>query len=288
MHVMVYGKSILRPVVIFKKLNSLTLTGRMSTVTSTKKGRFDGKVAIVTGSTEGIGLAVARRLAQDGAKVMICSRKEKKVEAAVKQLVAENLLVRGVPCQAALKEDRENLVAETLKHFGGIDFLVNSVGASPYFGTIMNTPEKAYDQLFDLNVKAGFFMSQAVLPHMEKRGGGSIVFNSSITAYSPMELIGVYSVCKTTLLGMAKAMAPELGRSNVRVNCVAPGIIGTKFSKALIENEELQQETMKTLALKRVGTPEDIAGVVAFLCSDDAAYITGETVTVAGGMHSHL
>jgi dehydrogenase/reductase SDR family protein 4 len=242
----------------------------------------------VTGSTEGIGFAIARRLAQDGAKVMICSRKEKKVGAAIKQLESENLVVKGVPCQAGLKEDRDKLVEETLKHFGGIDILVNNVGASTYFGPIMNTPEHDFDKLFAMNVKSGFYMSQAVLPHMEKRGGGSIVFNSSITAYSPMELIGIYSVCKTSLLGLAKAMASECARSNVRVNCVAPGIIGTKFSQALIDTPQLKEETIKALAIKRIGTPEDISGVVAFLCSDDAAYITGETVTVAGGMHSHL
>uniref|UniRef100_A0A673K3U8 Dehydrogenase/reductase SDR family member 4-like n=1 Tax=Sinocyclocheilus rhinocerous TaxID=307959 RepID=A0A673K3U8_9TELE len=127
-----------------------------------------------------------------------------------------------------------------------------------------------------------------VVPHMEKRGGGSVVIVSSVAGYQPMQGLGPYSVSKTALLGLTRALAPDLAHSNIRINCVAPGIIKTRFSAALWENESVLEEFLKQTSIKRLGQPEDIGGVIAFLCSDEASYITGETITVTGGMNCRL
>ncbi|XP_076470508.1 dehydrogenase/reductase SDR family member 4-like [Babylonia areolata] len=276
----------------FKSLASRTgaaplLHVRMSSSTSDQK--LAGKVAIVTASTEGIGLAVAKRLCQDGAKVMISSRKQQNVDAAVQQLRSISVQVSGVVCHVAKYEDRAKLIEETIKQFGGVDILVSNAGTSPYFGCLLDTPEEAWDKIFDINVKAGFLLCREIYPHMEKRGAGAIVFVSSIAAYSPFSMIGAYSVSKTTLVGLTKALAPELAKSNIRVNSVAPGLIKTKFSKALWgQSDKIAEATLKQIPMHRFGTPEDCAGAVSFLASDDSAYMTGETILVTGGMTSRL
>jgi len=256
--------------------------------TSAMYKRLDGKVAVVTASTEGIGFAIARRLAQDGAKVVVSSRRKKNVEKAVKQLQSEDLDVHGLVCHVGKAEDRHRLVEETTKTYGGIDILVNNAGMNASFGPLLDTPEDKWDKIFDINVKAGFYLTSEVVPHIEKRGGGSVVFVSSITGLSPMPMIGAYSISKTAILGMVKALAPELGAMNIRVNCICPGIIKTHFSQALTANDYILEETLKQTPLKRLGTPEDCSGVVSFLVSEDAAYITGENIANAGGMHSRL
>ncbi|WAR12063.1 DHRS4-like protein [Mya arenaria] len=205
--------------------------------TSSIQGKLSGKVAIVTASTEGIGLAIARRLGQDGASVMVSSRKQDNVSRTVEQLKSENLQVEGMVCHVGKAEDRTSLIQQTVSKFGGLDFV---------------TPESAWDKIFETNVKATFFLIKEAVPHMEKRGGGSV-------------FLGPYSVSKTALIGMTKALVPQLSTMNIRVNCVAPGIIKTK-----------------------IGEPSEISGLVSFLCSDDASYITGETTLATGGIPGRL
>ncbi|XP_076449875.1 dehydrogenase/reductase SDR family member 4-like [Babylonia areolata] len=250
--------------------------------------KLAGKVAIVTASTEGIGLAIARRLCQDGAKVMISSRKQKNVDGAVTQLRNESLDVAGVVCHVANKEHRARLIEETVSKFGGIDILVSNAAANPYFGTLLDTPEAAWDKIFDTNVKATFFLCKDVVPYLEKRGGGSIVLVSSRAGFVPETTIGAYSISKTALLGLTKALAPELASSNIRVNCLAPGLIKTKFSKALWESDSTLEEIHRGIPMHRAGVPEECAGVVSFMVSEDSSYMTGETIVVSGGLSSRL
>ncbi|XP_020359714.1 dehydrogenase/reductase SDR family member 4 isoform X2 [Oncorhynchus kisutch] len=255
-----------------------------------------GKVAIVTASTDGIGLAAAQALGQRGAHVVVSSRSQSNVDKAVALLQSEKIQVTGTTCNVGKSEDRERLVNMTVEHCGGIDILVSNAAVNPFFGNIMDSTAAVWDKILDVNVKAAFLMTQLVVPHMEKRGGGSVVFVSSVAGYQPMQALGPYSVSKTALLGLTRALAPELAQSHIRVNCVAPGIIKTRFSQALWHDEDVLDEFKKQLSIKRlpstsflgVGEPEEIGGVIAFLCSKDASYITGETITVTGGMSCRL
>ncbi|XP_063043106.1 dehydrogenase/reductase SDR family member 4 [Engraulis encrasicolus] len=267
----------------------LLLTSPVSAYRRTmSQSSLAGKTAIITASTDGIGLAAAEALGQRGAHVVVSSRRQDNVDKAVSLLRSKNIQVTGTICNIGKSEDREKLVQLTVEQCGGVDILVNNAAVNPYFGSIMDSTEAVWDKILDVNVKSAFLMTKLVAPHMEKRGGGSVVFVSSIAGYQPMQLLGPYSVSKTALLGLTRALAPELAQSNIRVNCVAPGIIKTRFSSALWASEDLVEEFKKQLAIKRLGEPEDIGGVIAFLCSDDAAYITGETITVTGGMNCRL
>ncbi|XP_050398512.1 dehydrogenase/reductase SDR family member 4 [Patella vulgata] len=247
-----------------------------------------GKVAIVTASTDGIGFAIARRLGQDGAKVMISSRKQEHVDHAVQTLKKEHLEVEGVVCHVGKTSDRTNLVEKTVERFGGIDILVSNAAVNPYFGPMMNIKEDSWDKIFDINVKATFLLCQETVPHIIKRGSGSIILVSSIAGYVPLSLLGPYGVSKTALFGLAKAMVPELAQSKIRVNVLAPGIIKTKFSEALWKNDGAYKMALQQIPLGRMAEPEECAGTVSFLASDDSSYITGETILVTGGMTARL
>lgn len=255
---------------------------------STMTKKLDGKVAIVTASTDGIGLAIARRLAEDGAKVVISSRKQKNVDKAVETLKQLHLSVTGIPCHVGLEADRKKLIDHTVAEFGGFDILVSNAAVNPVFGPVLNCPEDAWDKIFDINVKATFLLAQSAVPHLEKRGGGSILIVSSIAGFQPFSALGAYSVSKTALFGLTKVLAQELGPSGIRVNCLAPGVIQTKFSAALVENEDVREKVLEGIPLQRIGQPHEMGGLVSFLCSDDALYITGETIVASGGMSSRL
>ncbi|KAG7330401.1 hypothetical protein KOW79_006623 [Hemibagrus wyckioides] len=257
--------------------------GRMMSYSS-----LAGKVAIVTASTDGIGLAAAQALGRSGAHVVVSSRRQANVDKAVSLLHSENIQVTGTTCNVGNKEDREKLINLTVEQCGGIDILVSNAAVNPFFGNILESTDEVWTKILDVNVKSSFLLTKLVVPHMEKRGGGSVVLVSSVAGYQPMTGLGPYSVSKTALLGLTRALAPELAHSNIRVNCVAPGVIKTRFSSALWQSEEIASEFLKMTSIKRLGKPEDIGGVIAFLCSDDASYITGETVTVTGGMNCRL
>ncbi|XP_036893347.1 dehydrogenase/reductase SDR family member 4 isoform X5 [Sturnira hondurensis] len=227
---------------------------RMASSKVARRDPLSNKVALVTASTDGIGLAIARRLAQDGAHVVISSRKQQNVDRTVAALQGEGLSVTGTVCHVGKAEDRERLVA----------------------------------MILDINVKATALMTKAVVPEMEKRGGGSIVIVTSIAAYTPLPGLGPYNVSKTALVGLTKNLAIELAQRNIRVNALAPGLIKTNFSQVLWMDKAKEENIKEALRIRRLGKPEDCAGIVSFLCSEDASYITGETVVVGGGAPSHL
>lgn len=251
-------------------------------------GKLDGKVAIVTASTDGIGFAIAERLGLDGAKVMVSSRKEKNVASAVEKLKSQGIICEGTPCHVGLASDRSALVAKTVQVFGGIDFLVSNAAANPHLGSVLDCSEEAWDKIFDINVKAALMLTQLTVPHMVERGGGAVIYVTSIAGYTPINLLGAYSVSKTALLGLTKVVAGAVADDNIRVNGIAPGIIKTKFSSVLRQQDEIAEATLATIPAGRFGEPSEIASVASFLCSNDAAYINGETIVAAGGMTSHL
>jgi len=252
------------------------------------QGKLGGKVALVTASTEGIGYGIAQNLASHGASVMICSRKAANVDNAVSQLTSEGHSVSGVVCHVGRKEDRDNLIQETVARYGGLDILVSNAAVNPYFGTMLECPEDAWDKIFEINVKVSFLLFKECVPHMKKRGGGSAIFISSIGGYQPISALGPYSVSKTALVGLTKALGAETASDNIRVNCVAPGVVRTKFAAALTENDDIAEKVLETVPLGRFGTPAEMGGAVSFLASDESSYITGETLVVAGGMHARL
>ncbi|EKX55445.1 hypothetical protein GUITHDRAFT_149798 [Guillardia theta CCMP2712] len=247
--------------------------------------RLAGKVAIVTASTAGIGLGIARRLAQEGAGVMICSRKLENVQKTVDMLRSENLKVEGIPCHVGKAEDRENLIKATLDKFGGrIDALVSNAAVNPAYGPLQEMSESQWEKIFDINVKSAFLLSKEVIPVMQQQKSGSIVMVSSIAAYTAIEGLGAYSISKTALLGLSKVIAHEQAQYGIRCNCIAPGIVKTHFSEALWTDQKVHDKVVRQVPLRRFGEAEDIAGAAAFLCSADSSYMTGETMVIAGGM----
>jgi len=269
-------------------LKSLKLVSQFGRSMSSQAGRLSGKVAVVTASTDGIGFAIAKKMASDGAKVVISSRKEKNVLRAVDELKALDLDVTGTVCHVGNAADRSKLINLTTETYGGLDILISNAAVNPFFGNILDCPEDAWDKIFDINVKTAFLLFRDCVPLMKERGGGSAVFISSIGGFQPINLLGPYSVSKTALLGLTKALAVETAPDNIRVNCVAPGIVKTKFASALTDTDWIAEKVMESIPLKRFGVPDDIGGIVSFLSSDEAAYITGESIVVAGGTNARL
>lgn len=242
--------------------------------------RFEDKVCVITASATGIGLAIAEKMGLEGGKIVISSRNTKNIEAAINKLRGQNIVCEGVVCHVA--KDKKKLINFAIEKFGQIDVLVNNAAVSTHFGPTLQTPEDAYDKMLDINVKSAFYLVKEALPHLKKTKG-SVLFISSITAYDSIRDLGVYGMTKTALLGMTKTLAHELGGFGIRVNSIAPGIIRTKFASALLENEVATKN-----AFGRVGETKDVSGPAAFLCSEEAGFITGETLMVTGGVHARL
>lgn len=176
-----------------------------------------------------------------------------------------------------------------ISNFNQFSFrLVSNAAVNPEVGGVMEASEKAWDKIFDINVKSSFLLAKEVKPYLIKRGGGSIIFISSIAGFQPFPLLGAYSISKTALFGLTKAASNDLAVHNIRVNCVAPGVIKTKFSSALYESEEANEQAVSMIPLGKLGQPREVAAVVAFLASDDASYVTGENIVASGGMQSRL
>lgn len=243
-----------------------------------------GKVAVVTASTAGIGLAIARRLGRDGARVVISSRRQENVDATVKELSAEGLEVAGVKCHVGNPSERQALVERAVEKFGGIDILVSNAATNPVYGGLLDCPEAGWNKIFDVNVKSAYLLTKLVVPYMEARGGGSIVFIASVVGQIPSPGIAAYSVSKKALLGVSELFAKECAPKSIRVNAVAPGFIDTSFSSVLTSNDSIRQNLESQIYMNRIGKPEEVAGVTSFLCSEDASYITGAVMNVNGGM----
>jgi len=245
-----------------------------------------GKTAIVTASTDGIGLAIARRLGQDGAKVWISSRKESNVDSALTSLKDEGLDVDGLVCHIGDASHRSRLIETVIEKDSKLDILVSNAAVNPYFGSMLNTPEASWDKIFEINVKNAFQLIQESVPHLEKQEHSSIVCVSSIAGLQPMPMLGAYSVSKAALLSMARALSFELADSGIRINTVCPGVVKTKFAGALVDMEDVLAQQF---AMKRFGEPHEISGLVSFLCDNErASYITGENYAICGGANIRL
>ena len=247
---------------------------------------LDGKVAIVTGASRGIGEAIARTFVAHGAKVVLASRKIEGV-GAVADALAKNHpdAVLAVAAHTGKEEDCKALVAKAIERFGKVDVLVNNAATNPYFGPMVDIDMGAWEKTFEVNLKGYFWMAREVARHLQKRGApGSIVSVASVAALEAAPLQGVYAMTKAAVVSMTKTLAFELGGSKIRVNAVAPGLVQTKFAAALITNEAIVDHVVKKTPLGRYGQPEEIAGGVLYLASDAASFLTGHTLVFDGGM----
>jgi NAD(P)-dependent dehydrogenase (short-subunit alcohol dehydrogenase family) len=248
-------------------------------------GRLEGRIAVVTGGTRGIGEAIAAAILAEGGRVVVSSRKPDGVAAAVTRLEADAPgRVFGIPCNVGNLDDIAALHAGTVERVGIPDLLVNNAATNPYFGPMMGLEFAAWDKTFDVNLKGPWALTRAVaLGLMEAGRPGSVINISSIFGQHAAPFQGVYGMTKAALISLTQTLAAEFGPAGIRVNCIAPGLIETRFSKAITSNAEFVDMYTGRAAQARVGSPEDIAGAAVFLASEDSGFMTGQTLTVDGG-----
>ncbi len=252
-------------------------------MTISKKFRLDNKVAIITGASKGIGKAIARALGQQGAKVVIVSRKQEAVDETAKEFVAEGIGAIGIAAHVGDGAQIKNLVEKTVKNFGGIDIIVNNAAINPSFGPVAETDSEVFDKIMNVNVKGPLELCKLSYPVMKLRGGGAIINISSIEGITPGLGLGLYGISKATLIALTKVLAKEWGADNIRANVICPGLIKTKFSEALTGNEKILKHVLAKQALPQLATPEDIAGLALFLASEASSFCTGAVYTADGG-----
>ncbi|WP_233270303.1 SDR family NAD(P)-dependent oxidoreductase [Chachezhania sediminis] len=244
-----------------------------------------GKVALLTGASKGMGLAMATALAEHGARVVISARKQDQLDeaAAVINAAVGKDLVSGVACNIGYREQIEALVAKTRSDAGPIDVVIGNAGVNPYYGSILDIPDEAYEKTMQANVQSDLWLANAVAPDMIEKGEGSMAFTSSIGAFKPSSMLGVYGMSKLALIGLIRNLALELGPKGIRVNAICPGLIKTDFAKELWNNPAAKERAEKEIPLRRLGNPEDLAGLAVFLAAPASRYITGQAFTVDGG-----
>lgn len=245
---------------------------------------MEGKVALVTGASRGIGKAIAMTFADAGADLAIASRKQADLDAVADE-IRGRFGRRVLPVAAHVREtqDLRNLFEKVVQEFGRIDILVNNAATNPGMGLLIDMDEKMYDQIMNTNLKGYTVLSQLVGKLMKEQGGGAIVNISSVGGVTPDAGLGLYCISKAGIIMLTRAMAVELGEFNIRVNAIAPGVVQTRFSQALWSNEQLMSQEMKHTPLRRIAQPEEVARVALFLASDASAYITGQTIVMDGG-----
>jgi NAD(P)-dependent dehydrogenase (short-subunit alcohol dehydrogenase family) len=252
----------------------------------TKTSPFDlsGQVAVITGSSRGIGQSIAETMAQMGAKVVISSRNPEACEP-----VAEGIRKAGgeatvIAANISRKPEVEALVAKTVEKYGRLDCMVSNAAVSPYFGPMMGLEDDAFDKLMNNNVRSTLWLARLSRPHMQKQGGGTVIIISSIGGIRAGANLGGYGISKAADFGLARALASEWGVDNIRINCIAPGLVKTDFARALWEDPKRRAATEHKTPLRRLGEVDDIGGVAAFLASPAAKFITGQIIVADGGV----
>ena len=246
-----------------------------------------GKVALLTGASKGMGKAMAQALAAHGARVMISSRKLDQCQETADAINASCGEERAFAfaCNAGYKEQLQSLVDATHAKLGPIDILVGNAGVNPFYGSILDIPDEAYDKVMSTNVKSNRWLVQMVVPDMVAKGSGSIMITSSVGAFGPSLTLGAYAISKVAVIGLVRNLAAELGPSGVRVNAICPGLIRTDFAQALWDNPSAKKRAEEQIPLRRLGEAEDFKGLAVFLASGASAYVTGQALTVCGGSH---
>ncbi|HEY6967478.1 MAG TPA: SDR family oxidoreductase [Burkholderiales bacterium] len=250
------------------------------------KSLFDlkGKVALITGSTRGIGKSMAEELARAGCKVVVSSRKAEACEAVRAEFEKQGFEVLAQPCNVSRKEDLQALYDKAVAKWGRVDIVVANAAANPYYGPLAQIPEEAFDKVFHNNVKSVLWLAGIALPAMAARGGGSFITVGSIGGLRASTVLGAYAISKAADHHLVRCLAAEWGPKNVRVNAIAPGLIKTEFAKALWEDDKRRAEREAQTPLRRLGEPRDIGGIAVFLASEAAAFITGQVIVADGGV----
>jgi NAD(P)-dependent dehydrogenase (short-subunit alcohol dehydrogenase family) len=246
---------------------------------------LSGKIAIVTGSSRGIGRAIAEGLAHHGAKVVISSRKQDACDEVAKAINDSHGDERAIAIAASIsdKDALQALVEETKQRLGKIDILVCNAASNPYYGPMAGISDDQFRKILDNNVIANHWLVQMVAPEMLERGEGSIIIVSSVGGLTSSTVIGAYNISKAADLQLVRNLAAEFGPKGVRVNAIAPGLVRTDFARALWENPEILKRVTSVAALKRIGEPGELAGAAIFLASEAASFVTGQTIIVDGG-----
>jgi len=250
----------------------------------TKLFRLDGKVAIVTGASKGIGEAMCRGLAEAGAKVVVSSRKQDAVDAVAESFTKDGLEAIGIECHVAKVDHQKSLIDKTIEAYGRIDILINNAGTNPYFGPVENMDAVAYQKTLDINMTSALNLSNLCFPHMKSQGGGSIVHISSIEGMHPSPNFAAYNISKAGLIMLGKNQAVEWGKHNIRVNVICPGFVKTKLSSALWQNEALHNNLINATPLQRLASPDEMAGLALFLASEASSFCTGSVILNDGGL----
>lgn len=244
---------------------------------------LSGRVALVTGSSRGIGKAIAEAMAAYGAKVVISSRKAGPCEEVAGEIREAGREAIALPCNVSRLEELDRLVHQTIQHWGRIDILVCNAAVNPYFGPMAGVSEEAYDKTMDTNVKSNLWLCNKVVPGMAERKDGTVIIVSSIGGLKGNEGLGIYGLSKAADFQLARNLAVEWGRRNIRANCLAPGIIRTDFARALWQNPEIYAQTVASYPLGRIGEPAEVAGAAVMLASKAGSFITGQMIVIDGG-----
>ena len=254
-------------------------------MTKSTKNLFEltGKVAIITGSSKGIGLAIASAFAEYGAHVVLSSRSQEAVDKAAEELSNKGYSTMPQVCHVGDESQRKNLVNKTLERFGRLDILVNNAAINPVYEPLEQMTDAVYDKMMNVNVKAAFAMSNLCFPHLKEKKEGAIINIASVEGLKPSLGLGVYSVTKAALIMLTQVQAKEWGKHGIRSNAICPGLIQTKFSKALWNNEVLLNQVENELPAGRMAQPSEMKGLALYLASSAASYSTGGVYTADGG-----
>jgi NAD(P)-dependent dehydrogenase (short-subunit alcohol dehydrogenase family) len=242
------------------------------------------QVAIVTGSSRGIGRSIAETMSSLGAKVVVSSRKAEACEEVARAIKAQGGEAAVIPCNVSRRSEIEALVSGTLQRFGRIDTLVCNAAVNPVYGPLSQMTDEAFDKIMGANVKSNLWLCNLAIPGMAERGGGAVVIVSSIAGIRASANLGGYAISKAADFALARNLALEWGPKNVRVNCIAPGLIRTDFARALWEDPKRLAAREETTPLRRIGRPEEIGPIAAFLASAAASFITGQIIVADGGV----
>jgi NAD(P)-dependent dehydrogenase (short-subunit alcohol dehydrogenase family) len=250
-----------------------------------KTNLFDlsGKVALVTGASRGIGESIAKLLAEQGAHVIVSSRKIDGCQAVVEEIIKAGGSAQAIACHIGEMDQIEAIFSAIEEQHGKLDILVNNAAANPYFGHVLETDLGAYQKTVDVNIRGYFFMSIQGAKLMKENGGGSIVNVASINGVIPGDYQGIYSITKAAVISMTKSFAKECAQFDIRVNALLPGATDTKFASTLVKNPKILEQAMAHVPMKRVAQPDEMAGTVLYLASDASSYTTGTAINVDGG-----